>query len=584
MTLRLPLLLCLASLGLPLAACDRSAPPTPPPTVDAPSGQGAYVDGEGVRRTRFELLGTLAYDQTVEGALPPAASLQGYEFFASAGDAPSLTLTASAPALLAVYGPRAADGLWGEPIAVAQGPGPLTVALDPLTQGGAWFALVRDGLARDASGAPYALTLRCEGCAAPACTPAPCDQVCADGFVVDAEGCRLCACAEPVACDPACAEGETCQDGVCRPLDCAAQCDPVLAPVCGADGRTQPNACVAECRGVAVVAQGPCPDSCRGPADCAAGEQCDAGRCVPDDCGCERVTQPVCSDTGRTHRNACLLACAGETLRYPGECVPLPCDGDGAECPEGFSCEVAPIPGNLERCRRDPEAADCVRGCLPQRCRTRQDCGRSGFCYPTGEGEGVCLNVCRLGAGCPGDAVCADVIESPGVGVCLPGCDPEAPAPCGPDQRCAADAAGAFTCQREGDCEPGEPGCGEVDPGSCGRCPADSAPVCGADGALYLNACLASCREVAAARPASCYDGPVPPTACGGPGDCQPTGCDDTVCAAAPTDTCARLTPEAACLPAEGRCGCVAGQCRWQPTEDSRACLGALGLGRPPPP
>ncbi|MCA9548254.1 MAG: hypothetical protein KC613_27815, partial [Myxococcales bacterium] len=318
-----------------LVGCDREAKRPPPLTVDAPSGQGTYVDGEGVRRPLFTTLGMLTYDQTVEGTLPAINALAGYEFLVEAGDAPRLALAdTGGEALLALYGPRSADGLWGQPVLVVQGDGPLVLALDPVNQGGSWFVLLRDEAER---ARPYALTLTCEGCAAPACAPAPCDLVCAQGFRVDGEGCRECACVAEVACEPACGADARCVDGICQPLECAERCPRTVAPVCGADRRTYPNRCVADCAEVQVVAEGACPEACAGPQDCAAGQQCLDGRCVVDTCGCDLTPAPVCAVGGETFRNGCLLACAGAEPAYEGVCVRRPCQtaqdcGDGSVC------------------------------------------------------------------------------------------------------------------------------------------------------------------------------------------------------------------------------------------------------------
>lgn len=135
--------IAIAVFALLALACDREAKRAPDPPTDLPSGQGTYVDGEGVRRPLFTTLGTITYGQTVTGELPPANSLVGYEFFAEAGDAPRLAVAdTGGEALLAVYGPRSADGLWGQAQHVATGAGPLTITLEPVAQGG---RLVRVG-------------------------------------------------------------------------------------------------------------------------------------------------------------------------------------------------------------------------------------------------------------------------------------------------------------------------------------------------------------------------------------------------------------------------------------------------------
>lgn len=73
------------------------------------------------------------------------------------------------------------------------------------------------------------------------------------------------------------------QTGICKPRPEA--CVAVLAPVCGCDGETYSNSCVAHTAGVDVAASGACgddssdagpgvPDRCNDNSDCSAGEHC----------------------------------------------------------------------------------------------------------------------------------------------------------------------------------------------------------------------------------------------------------------------------------------------------------------------
>ncbi len=50
--------------------------------------------------------------------------------------------------------------------------------------------------------------------------------------------------------------GMTDQSGLCRPIP--GVCTGQYLPVCGCDGKTHSNACVAHTRGVSVAAEGPC--------------------------------------------------------------------------------------------------------------------------------------------------------------------------------------------------------------------------------------------------------------------------------------------------------------------------------------
>jgi hypothetical protein len=61
----------------------------------------------------------------------------------------------------------------------------------------------------------------------------------------------------PVSCrgDEDCPRGEICESGECRPQICAQ----VYRPVCGANGKTYSNACLARLAHVRVASEGPCP-------------------------------------------------------------------------------------------------------------------------------------------------------------------------------------------------------------------------------------------------------------------------------------------------------------------------------------
>ena len=66
-------------------------------------------------------------------------------------------------------------------------------------------------------------------------------------------------------------------------------CPRILKPVCGEDGRTYNNNCLAECEDVKVECDGGCPCS---------------------SCLCPEVYQPVCGEDGRTYSNRCKARCA----------------------------------------------------------------------------------------------------------------------------------------------------------------------------------------------------------------------------------------------------------------------------------
>ncbi len=468
----LPLLLVLTVL-----ACDRGGGPPPPPPPEAPpSGGGRYTDGEGVARTLFQPLGVLTYGATETTTLPDGDTLVGYEFAAAPAATAVLTVTWSgdAPVSVSVHGPRDAVGLWGEAQVAEEGRGEAVARLDVGTEG-MYFVLLR-GLAR---GRPeVTVTLTCEGdCPAPACADVDaCDRVCPGGFERDADDCRLCACVDTGCGEGGCPAGQVCEAGAC--VDPCADCPGVLDPVCGADGRTYPNACVAACRAVETVARGPCagPPPCAPDRPCPDGLACVGGMCQPPDCACAPERAPVCSVDGRTFANPCVADCLDAMIEHMGACLPDRCVSD-AECREGTRCVRAPdarVPDNARRCGRDDDA-DCVKQCAP----APESCGPE--------------------APCPEGRLCVGAAEGR-PGFCALGCD-GSPDRCMPGTSCeAVEGARAVClpmCMRDGRCPRGTL-CTEGDAGRPVCAPCDCAadpeapPVC-AEGRTYPSACAARC-------------------------------------------------------------------------------------------
>ena len=191
--------------------------------------------------------------------------------------------------------------------------------------------------------------------------PSACDALCAGVHVAYLEPCEA-ICPELSACEETCWGTRAldpqsgCPTCSCAsslpetPKDCEA-CSMDEAPVCGMDGVTYRNRCVARCAGVKLLYRAACVEGCRSPPtgcdlDCPHGLRFSA-ECVLCDCapapelGCMDVGDTVCvrvpSLQSKTSVGSpCLAESMGASEGSWGPCA-TPCD-DETPCPLGTQC------------------------------------------------------------------------------------------------------------------------------------------------------------------------------------------------------------------------------------------------------